>query len=100
MISFLSVEQTDNKGYWINELESLGISPKELERDYESESDCIKELADHVENIKQALYQEYKTSFSERMIQLEGDEEEEKTLLLFSRKQYQEFRKNKAAVLS
>ena len=77
MISFLSVEQTDNKGYWINELESLGISPKELERDYESESDCIKELADHVENIKQALYQEYKTSFSERMIQLEGDEEEE-----------------------
>jgi len=77
MISFLSVEQTDNKGYWINELESLGISPKELERDYESESDCIKELADHVENIKQALYQEYKTSFSERIIQLEGDEEEE-----------------------
>jgi hypothetical protein len=100
MISFLSVEQTDNKGYWINELESLGISPKELERDYESESDCIKELADHVENIKQALYQEYKTSFSERIIQLEGDEEEEKTLLLFSRKQYQEFRKNKAAVMS
>jgi hypothetical protein len=77
MISFLSVEQTDNKGYWINELESLGISPKELERDYENESDCIKELADHVENIKQALYQEYKTSFSERMIQLEGEEEEE-----------------------
>ena len=77
MIPFLSVEQTDNKGYWINELESLGISPKEIERDYESESDCIKELADHVENIKQALYQEYKTSFSERMIQLEGEEEEE-----------------------
>jgi hypothetical protein len=82
MISFLSVEQTDNKGYWINELESLGISPKELERDYESESDCIKELADHVENIKQALYQEYKTSFSERIIQLEGDEEEEKNAIV------------------
>jgi hypothetical protein len=28
-----------------------------------------------VENIKQALYQEYKTSYSERMIQLEGEEE-------------------------
>jgi hypothetical protein len=82
MISFLSVEQTDNKGYWINELESLGISPKELERDYESESDCIKELADHVENIKQALYQEYKTSFSERMIQLEGDEEEKNAIVV------------------
>jgi hypothetical protein len=77
MVSFPSVEQADKKGYWINELESLGISPKGIERDYESESDCIKELADHVENIKQALYQEYKTSYSERIIQLEGEEEEE-----------------------
>jgi hypothetical protein len=77
MVSFQSVEQADKKGYWINELESLGISPKEIERDYESESDCIKELANHVENIKQALYQEYKTSYSERIIQLEGEEEEE-----------------------
>jgi hypothetical protein len=75
MVSFPSVEQADKKGYWINELESLGISPKGIERDYESESDCIKELADHVENIKQALYQEYKTSYSERMIQLEVEEE-------------------------
>ena len=76
MISSPFVELTDKKGYWINELESLGISPKEIERDYESESDCIKELADHVENIKQALYQEYKTSYSERMMQLEEEEEE------------------------
>ena len=75
MVSFPSVEQADKKGYWINELESLGISPKGIERDYESESDRIKELADHVENIKQALYQEYKTSYSERMIQLEAEEE-------------------------
>jgi hypothetical protein len=75
MASFPFNERTDKKGYWINELESLGISPKEIERDYESESDCIKELADHVENIKQALYQEYKTSYSERMIQLEAEEE-------------------------
>jgi hypothetical protein len=58
-----------------NELESLGPSPKEIERDYESESDCITELADNVENIKQALYQEYKTSYSERMIQIEAEEE-------------------------
>jgi hypothetical protein len=28
-----------------------------------------------VENIKQALYQEYKTSYSERKIQLEVEEE-------------------------
>jgi hypothetical protein len=76
MVSFPLIELAARKGYWINELESLGIFPKEIERDYESESDCIKELADHVENIKQALYQEYKTSYSERMIQLEGEEEE------------------------
>jgi hypothetical protein len=75
MVSFLIIELADKKGYWINELESLGISPKEIERDYESESDCIKELADHVENIKQSLYQEYKTSYSERKIQLEVEEE-------------------------
>jgi hypothetical protein len=75
MAFFPFIEQADKKAYWINELESLGISPKEIEKDYESESDCIKELASHVENIKQALYQEYKTSYSERMIQLEGEEE-------------------------
>jgi hypothetical protein len=74
MVSFPIIELADKKGYWINELESLGISPKEIERDYESESDCIKELADHVENIKQSLYQEYKTSYSERMIQVEVEE--------------------------
>jgi hypothetical protein len=74
MVSFPFIERADKKGYWINELESLGISPKQIERDYEIESDCIKELADHVENIKQALYQEYKTSYSERMIQLEAEE--------------------------
>jgi hypothetical protein len=82
MVSFPSVEQAYKKGYWINELESLGVSPKEIERDYESESDCIKELADHVENIKQALYQEYKTSYSERIIQLEGEEEEEENAIV------------------
>jgi hypothetical protein len=75
MVSFPFIERADKKGYWINELESLGISPKQIERDYEIESDCIKELADHVENIKQALYQEYKPSYSERMIQLEAEEE-------------------------
>lgn len=82
MVSFSFVEQVDKKGYWINELESLGISPKEIERDYESESDCIKGLADHVENIKQALYQEYKTSYSERIIQLEAEAEEKNAIIV------------------
>lgn len=82
MVSFPFIERADKKGYWINELESLGISPKQIERDYEIESDCIKELADHVENIKQALYQEYKTSYSERIIQLKGEEEEENAIVV------------------
>lgn len=82
MVPFPFIEQADKKGYWINELESLGISPKEIEKDYESESDCIKELADHVENIKQALYQEYKTSYSERMVQLGGEQEQENAIVV------------------
>ena len=32
MLSFLPVGHADKKGYWINELESLGISSKEIER--------------------------------------------------------------------
>ena len=82
MRAFLFNEHTDKKGYWINELESLGISPKEIEKDYRSESDCIKELANHVENIKQTLYQEYKTSYSERLIQLEEEKEEENVIVV------------------
>lgn len=82
MVPFPFIEQADKKGYWINELESLGISPKEIEKDYESESECIKELAGHVENIKQALYQEYKTSYSERMVQLGGEQEQENAIVV------------------
>jgi hypothetical protein len=80
--SFRSSEQPKNKkGYWINELESLGISPKEIidENNYNNkdESNSIEELANLVENIKQTMYQEYKTVYSERMIQLEAEEAEE-----------------------
>lgn len=79
MSSFRSSEQPKNKkGYWINELESLGISPKEIidENNYnKDESSSIEELANLVENIKQTMYQEYKTVYSERMMQLEAEEE-------------------------
>ena len=80
-------EQAHNtKGYWINELESLGISSKRI-KDYldngnndneeESNNSVIPELADLVENIKQTMYQEYKTAFSERMSELEDTGEAE-----------------------
>ena len=88
MSSFRSGEQPkkNKKGYWINELESLGISPKEIidENNYnnDDESSNIEELANLVENIKQTMYQEYKTVYSERMMQLEEEEEEEHAIVV------------------
>ena len=74
-------EQAHNtKGYWINELESLGISPKKIKpylnngnnnNEGESNNNIVPELADLVENIKQTMYQEYKTAYTERMSELE-----------------------------
>ena len=82
MNSFAHNELAYNgKGYWINELESLGISPKKI-NDYLNDSineelNSITELTDLVENIKQTMYQEYKTAFSERMTELEDTGEAE-----------------------
>ena len=76
--SFLFSEQANKKGYWINELESLAISPKEIVENRcnnDDKSNSIEELANLVENIKQTMYQEYKTVYSERMMQLEAEEE-------------------------
>ena len=52
MRPFMFIEQTNKRGYWINELRSLGISPKKTDRLYEKESYSITELTIHVENIK------------------------------------------------
>ena len=79
MSSFPFIQQANKKGYWINELESLGISPKEIiaEKNINStvELNSIEELTNLVENIKQTMYQDYKTAYSERVTQLEGEEE-------------------------
>ena len=85
MNSFTHTYQAHNgKGYWINELESLGISPKKINdylnngnNDNEEEVSII-ELANLVENIKQTMYQEYKTAYSERMTELEDTGEADK----------------------
>ena len=84
MNSFAHNELAHNrKGYWINELESLGISPKKI-NDYlnngnnnNEEEVSIAELADLVENIKQTMYKEYKAAYSERMSELEDTGEAE-----------------------
>ena len=48
MVSFPCVEQADKKDYWINELESPGISPKEIERIMKVNLTVSKKLADYV----------------------------------------------------
>jgi predicted transcriptional regulator len=63
----------------INELESLGISSEKI-NDYLNDSineelNSITELTDLVENIKQTMYQEYKTAYSERMCELQEEEQ-------------------------
>ena len=80
---YYTEQAINRKGYWINELESLGISPKRINtylnngnNSNEKES-TIRELADLVENIKQTLYQEYKTAYSERMTELEEEGREQ-----------------------
>jgi hypothetical protein len=46
--------------WWLNELDSLGIAPKKT-----NELNDKREISDLSENIKQILYQDYKTAYSE-----------------------------------
>jgi hypothetical protein len=49
--------QSDKKGYWLNELVSLGIQPKR--KNDLNDKEELEALAD---NIKQVYYQDYKTA--------------------------------------
>ena len=60
-------EHTDNKEYLKNELKSLGVEPKRKDQLYDKE-----ELQDLSDNIKQAMFQDYKIAYSEK-----GDVHEE-----------------------
>jgi hypothetical protein len=53
-------EYSDRYGWWLNELDSLGIVPKKT-----NELNDKQEISDLSENIKQILYQDYKTAYSE-----------------------------------
>lgn len=55
-----SEKQTDKDTYWQNELRSLGIEPRRP-----SELNDKEELQALTENIKQVLYQEYKTAYED-----------------------------------
>jgi hypothetical protein len=54
-------QQQTKKGYWQNELLSLGIEPKENKELNDKEEN--ENLSD---NIKQAMFQDYKIAYSEK----------------------------------
>lgn len=54
-------EHLEKKQWWLNELESLGISPKKT-----NELNDQKEISNLTENIKQTLYQDYKSFYNEK----------------------------------
>jgi hypothetical protein len=54
-------EHTDKKEYLRNELKSLGIEPKRKNHINDNE-----ELQDLSDNIKQAMFQDYKIAYSEK----------------------------------
>ena len=49
--------------HWISELDSLGIKSKTL-----NELNDVYEIGNLVENIKQTLFQDYKSSYQENVI--------------------------------
>ena len=54
-------QQQAKDGYWLNELDSLGIEPKQKE-----ELNDAEELENLADIIKQALFQDYKIAYSEK----------------------------------
>lgn len=54
----MAKEQDDKKGYWQNELGSLGIEARA-----KNELNDKGELAALADNVKQSMYQDYKTAY-------------------------------------
>ena len=55
-------QQQAKNGYWRNELDSLGIEPKQKKELNDDEE----ELENLTDIIKQAMFQEYKVAYSEK----------------------------------
>jgi hypothetical protein len=54
-------QQQTKRGYWQNELDSLGIEPKQ-----KKESNDDEELEKLADIIKQAMFQDYKIAYNEK----------------------------------
>jgi hypothetical protein len=50
----------NQKEYWFTGLDSLGIHPKKT-----NDLNDSREMSDLVENVKQTMFQEYKTAYTE-----------------------------------
>ena len=55
-------KQSEKAGWWINELDSLGIKKSNYNK---TESNCLQNLEDLSDNKKQDLIRDYKISYSE-----------------------------------
>ena len=55
-------QQQAKKGYWQNEIDSLGIEPKQKKEELNDDEE-LENLADI---IKQAMFQDYKIAYSEK----------------------------------
>ena len=55
-------QQQAKNGYWLNELDSLGIVPKQKKEEL-NDAEELENLADI---IKQAMFQDYKIAYSEK----------------------------------
>jgi hypothetical protein len=55
--------QQAKNGYWQNELDSLGIEPKQKNKEPSDNKEELENLAD---NIKQSMFQDYKVAYSEK----------------------------------
>jgi hypothetical protein len=53
-------EHPEKYGWWLNELESLGVSPKVGSNELNDKQ----EVSDLADNLKQVFYQEYKTIYN------------------------------------
>jgi hypothetical protein len=63
LVTYKPKNQSDKKGYWLNELVSLGIQPKR-----KNDLNDKEELEALTDNIKQVYYQDYKTAYDKEEI--------------------------------
>jgi hypothetical protein len=59
-------EQQAKNGYWQNELHSLGILEPKRKKKEDDLNDNKEELQSLAENIKQAMFEDYKLAYSDK----------------------------------